>query len=110
MALVARAQELPPEQLGRFWAVMLGSTVVGAFLEVPALVLAFRAAAYAWRRRSAGFREVVGSGPVPRALALAGAVLVHRRVASALIVRSLRHRVDRAERDRSADTPADGPA
>ncbi len=108
MALVARAQALPPEQLGRFTAVMLGTALVGVVLEVPALVLAVRAAAYAWRRRSAGFREVVGSGPVPRALVLAGAALAYRRIASALMVRALRQLVERAERDGSIKDPRDG--
>ena len=73
MALVTRAQDLQPEQLGAFTAVMLGSAFVGMVLEVPALVLGVRAAVHAWRRRGSGFREVVGSGPVPQALALVGA-------------------------------------
>ena len=107
---MTRAQDLPPEQLGGFTAIMLGSAAVGLFIEVPALVLGIRAAAYAWRRRDDGFREVMGSGPALRALTLVGATLAYRRVTSALMVRSLRQRVERAERDGSIDAPAGGPA
>ncbi|WP_157719869.1 hypothetical protein [Microlunatus sagamiharensis] len=110
---MTRAKDLPPEQLGRFWAVMLGGTVVGVSLEVPALVLGVRAATYARRRHGAGFREVVGSGPVTRALVLVGAALVWRRVTSALMVRALRQlveRVERDERDGSIKDPADRPS